>query len=75
MTRDEMYIGQPVENLGETAVVVGFHHVTGDPILRDLDNRYRWVADAANCTPWAYAPEKTTPMPLTIGERRRYNGR
>ena len=52
MKREDMYIGQPVENLGETAVVTGFHPVSGDPILRSLDNRYRWIADPGKCSPY-----------------------
>ncbi|MBR1477364.1 MAG: hypothetical protein IJ608_05315, partial [Lachnospiraceae bacterium] len=46
-------IGTNVTNLVELATVVGFHEVTGDPILQDADGQ-RWIADADECE----APDK-----------------
>ena len=41
-------IGTKVRNLGELATVVGFHEVTGDPILQGLDGS-RWIAKPDLC--------------------------
>jgi hypothetical protein len=43
---------QIVRNFGVLAKVVGFHEITGDPILRDLYNKGgRWLAAADKCEP------------------------
>jgi hypothetical protein len=43
-------INQTVRNLGILAKVIGFHEITGDPILRPLWNDgTKWLADAAKC--------------------------
>lgn len=43
-------IGQTVTNFGQKATVIGFHPITGDPILRDAAG-VKWLADATKCTP------------------------
>ena len=48
----ELRIGQRVRNFGQEATVVGFHEVTGDPILQDADG-LKWLADAGKCEPVA----------------------
>ena len=50
MKKQEMHLGQEVTNLGQHAIVWGFHEITGDPILRDADGN-KWLADAAKCKP------------------------
>ena len=49
-------IGQPVTNFGVHATVVGFHPVTGWPILREDSTLTHigcgeWMADPAKCEP------------------------
>ena len=46
----ELHIGQAVINFGRKATVIGFHKITGDPILQDCEGLW-WIADAAKCTP------------------------
>jgi hypothetical protein len=47
---NQLHLNQTVRNLGVIAKVVGFHTITGDPILRSLWNDgTRWLADAAKC--------------------------
>jgi len=46
-----LHIGQTVKNLGFTATVIGFHKTTGDPILRDVHDGSKWLADPAKCEP------------------------
>ncbi len=43
-------LGQQVINFGETATVVDFHKITGDPILY-APGIGKWMADAALCEP------------------------
>lgn len=46
----QLHMNQTVRNLGILAKVVGFHRITGDPILRPLWNDgATWLADAAKC--------------------------
>jgi hypothetical protein len=48
----QLRLNQTVRNLGILAKVVGFHEITGDPILCLLWNDGgRWLADAAKCEP------------------------
>jgi hypothetical protein len=43
-------LNQIVRNFGVLAKVVGFHEITGDPILRNLYNKgERWLAAADKC--------------------------
>jgi hypothetical protein len=45
-------LSQIVRNFGVLAKVVGFHEITGDPILRGLYNKgERWLAAAEKCEP------------------------
>jgi hypothetical protein len=45
-------LNQIVRNMGILARVIGFHEVTGDPILRPLWNDGAcWLAAAAQCEP------------------------
>lgn len=44
-------VGQPVTNFGIAATVIGFHKITGDPILRDAHDGSKWLADPAKCKP------------------------
>ncbi|MDR3349314.1 MAG: hypothetical protein LBO03_06890 [Acidaminococcales bacterium] len=47
---NQLHLNQTVRNLGVLAKVVGFHQITGDPVLRPLWNDgTRWLADAAKC--------------------------
>ncbi len=43
-------LGQQVINFGQTATVVDFHKITGDPILY-APGTGKWMADAALCEP------------------------
>lgn len=43
-------LGTTVENFGTIATVVGFHEITGDPIL-EAPGIGRWMADPAKCSP------------------------
>ncbi len=53
----QLHLGQIVRNLGIIAKVIGFHEITGDPILRPLWNDgTRWLADAARCEPMNDSP-------------------
>ncbi len=44
-------LGQTVINFGFTATVIGFHEITGDPILEDVRDGSKWIADVAKCEP------------------------
>ena len=45
-------INQVVRNFGELAIVKGFHHITGDPILRSLySDGTTWISDSDHCEP------------------------
>jgi hypothetical protein len=45
-------LNQIVRNFGTLAKVVGFHEITGDPILQELYNKgERWLAAADKCEP------------------------
>ena len=48
------WVGQAVINhfnCGEIkATVIGFHEITGDPILQDADGM-KWIADPNRCRP------------------------
>ena len=46
----DLRIGQVVSNFGVIAEVVGFHEITGDPIL-EADGIGKWIADPAKCRP------------------------
>lgn len=47
---NQLHLNQTVRNLGILAKVVGFHQITGDPLLRPLWNDgTTWLADAAKC--------------------------
>jgi len=47
---NQLHLKQTVRNLGILAKIIGFHEVTGDPILRPLWNDgTTWLADAAMC--------------------------
>mgnify|MGYP000886996105 FL=1 len=46
-----LHLGQTVRNFGFTATVIGFNKITGDPILQDIRDRRKWLADAAKCEP------------------------
>ncbi len=49
---NQLHLGQLVRNFGIIAKVVGFHEITGDPILRSRYNDgTKWLASAANCEP------------------------
>mgnify|MGYP001770392061 CR=1 FL=1 len=37
-----LYLGQMVTNFGFTATVIGFHEITGDPILQDIHDGSKW---------------------------------
>jgi hypothetical protein len=53
-----LHLNQIVRNFGVLAKVVGFHKITGDPILRGLYNKgERWLATADKCEP---VPETET---------------
>jgi hypothetical protein len=57
---NQLHLNQTVRNLGILAKVVGFHEITGDPILRPLWNDGgRWLADAAKCEPVGDDPAET----------------
>jgi hypothetical protein len=48
--KNKLHIGQTVRNFGVIAKVVGFHDITGDPILRGIWNDGRsWLASEAYC--------------------------
>lgn len=44
-----LHLGQTVRNFGFTATVIGFHKITGDPILQDIHDGSKWLAEAAKC--------------------------
>ena len=46
--KQSLAIGTRVTNFGQVATVVGFHEITGDPILQDVDG-LKWIADPAKC--------------------------
>lgn len=46
-----LFIGQTVTNFGFTATVIGFHELTGDPILQDIHDGAKWIADPNKCEP------------------------
>ena len=49
---NQLHLNQTVRNLGVLAKIVGFHKITGDPILRPLWNDgTKWLANAAMCEP------------------------
>jgi len=49
---NHLHLNQTVRNHGILAKIVGFHEVTGDPILRPLWNDgTKWLASAAMCEP------------------------
>lgn len=45
-----LQIGQTVINFGVIAKVVGFHEITGAPIL-EAEGIGKWIADPAKCKP------------------------
>jgi len=45
------HLGQIVHNFGFTATVIGFHKITGDPVLQDINDGNKWIAEAAKCEP------------------------
>ena len=48
----QLYLGQTVRNFGEIAKIIGFHELTGDPILRPLWNDgTKWIAGPEFCEP------------------------
>lgn len=48
--KNQLQLNQTVKNLGILAKIVGFHKITGDPILRPFWNDgTRWLATAALC--------------------------
>lgn len=50
--KNQLHLNQTVRNLGILAKIVGFHEMTGDPILRPLWNDgTKWLANAAMCEP------------------------
>ena len=49
-TMTQLHIGQTVTNFGQKATVVGFHEITGDPILENKAIG-RWIAVADKCSP------------------------
>ena len=49
---NHLQLNQTVRNHGILAKIVGFHEVTGDPILRSFWNDdTKWLASAAMCEP------------------------
>ncbi len=49
---NQLYLGQTVRNFGEIAKIIGFHELTGDPILRPLWNDgTKWIASPEFCEP------------------------
>jgi hypothetical protein len=57
---NQLHLNQTVRNLGVLAKVVGFHAITGDPLLRPLRNGgTRWLADAAKCEAVDETPAET----------------
>jgi hypothetical protein len=52
---NQLQIGAAVRNFGQVAKVVGFHEITGDPILQGFSGE-RWLADPALCEPIEAAP-------------------
>ena len=46
-----LFLGQTVTNFVFTATVIGFHEITGDPILQDIHDGRKWLADPAKCEP------------------------
>jgi hypothetical protein len=49
---NQLYLNQTVRNLGILAKVIGFHEITGDPILCSIWNDgTKWIANAAMCEP------------------------
>ncbi len=56
---NQLHLNQTVRNLGVLAKIIGFHEVTGDPILRPLWNDgTKWLASAAMCEPADVNPAK-----------------
>lgn len=45
----DITIGTFVKNFGILARVIGFHEITGEPILQSLDFGDKWVANPELC--------------------------
>ena len=57
---NQLHLGQTVRNLGIISKVIGFHEITGDPILSLLWNEgTKWLADAATCIPLNDSPNES----------------
>ena len=54
----EFKIGQKVVNFKAVGTVIGFHEITGDLILEDVDG-LRWLADKKHCKPAQKTEEKS----------------
>ncbi|MGI6497551.1 MAG: hypothetical protein ACOX0U_01685 [Oscillospiraceae bacterium] len=49
---NQLHLNQTVRNLGILAKIIGFHEITGEPILRPFWNDgTKWLASATMCEP------------------------